>query len=138
MNFNYNLGMEINIDKNKKTILIVEDEVSLQEAIKLKLRKDKSVNIIAATSGEEALALVKDKKPDLVWLDLLMPKMGGLEFLELIRKDEVLKDLRVVVVSASGGADKIQKAKELGAIDYIVKGSGTLEAMIKKVKDYLD
>lgn len=130
--------MDIIIDKNKKTILVVEDEIALQEAIRLKLKKDNSVSAVVVNSGEEALSMVKKKKPDLIWLDLLMPKMSGLEFLKIIRNDEVLKDLKVVVVSASGGPDKVKQAKELGALDYIVKGNGTLDVIIDRVKNFLN
>jgi len=122
---------------NQKTILVIEDEMALQEAIRLKLKQDKSINVVVANSGEEAFVLVKEKKPDLVWLDLLMPKMSGFDFLKMVRKDKTLNDLKIVVVSASGGPDKVAQAKELGVLDYIVKGDGTLDLIIKRVKNFL-
>lgn len=120
----------------KKTILVVEDDLALQEAIKLKLEKD-GINVWTAVTGEEALSILKDKKPNLVWLDILLPKINGLEFLEIIRKDSDLKDLPVVVVSVSGGMEKVIQARSLGILDYIVKSEGSLDIIIKRVEAFL-
>ncbi len=120
----------------KKTILVVEDDLALQEAIKLKLEKD-GINVWTAVTGEEALSILKDKKPNLVWLDILLPKINGLEFLEIIRKDSDLKDLPVVVVSVSGGMEKVNQARSLGILDYIVKSEGSLDIIIKRVEAFL-
>lgn len=120
----------------KKTILVVEDDLALQEAVKLKLEKD-GINVWVAVTGEEALSILKDKKPDLVWLDILLPKINGLEFLEIIRKDSDLKDLPVVVVSVSGGMEKVNQARSLGILDYIVKSEEPLDAIIKRVEAFL-
>ena len=120
----------------KKTILVVEDDLALQEAIKLKLEKD-GINVWTAVTGEEALSILKDRKPNLVWLDIFLPKINGLEFLEIIRKDSDLKDLPVVVVSVSGGMEKVNQARSLGILDYIVKSEGSLDIIIKRVEAFL-
>lgn len=122
--------------KQKKIILVVEDDLALQEAIKLKLEKD-GINVWVAVTGEEALLILKDKKPDLVWLDILLPKINGLEVLKTIRKDANLKDLAVVVVSVSGSVEKIKEAYTFGILGYIVKSEGPLDVIIKRVESFL-
>lgn len=126
--------------KNKTTdhkiILVVEDEQALQEAIKLKLQKE-GINVITASSGENAVDYLKKEKPNLVWLDVLLPGMNGLEVLRKIREDFKMKDLPVVIISVSAGQEKIKQALSLGASDYIVKSGYNLSEIINKVKKYL-
>lgn len=119
-----------------KTILVVEDEQALQEAIKLKLEKD-GIDVVTASSGEEALNRLKQAKPNLVWLDILLPGINGLEVLRKIRDDFKMKDLPVVIVSVSVGKEKIDQAMAMNASDYIVKSGYNLIDIIKKVKTYL-
>lgn len=121
---------------NGKTILVVEDEQALQEAIKLKLEKD-GIDVITASSGEEALNRLKETKPNLVWLDILLPGINGLEVLRKIRDDFKMKDLPVVIVSVSASKEKIDRAMEMKASDYIAKSGYNLVDIIKKVKTYL-
>lgn len=121
---------------NDKTILVVEDEQALQEAIKLKLQKE-GINVVTASSGEDAVGYLKKEKPNLVWLDVLLPGMNGLEVLRKIREDFKMKDLPVVVISVSAGQEKIKQALSLGAADYIVKSGYNLIEIINKVKKYL-
>ena len=121
----------------QKTILVVEDEIALQEAIKLKLEKEGGFRYIPATSGEAALALIEKEKPDLIWLDLLMPGMGGFSFLEKMRQDPSLKNLPVIIVSVSASPEKIRRAFELNVVDYIVKSQYKLDDIIEKVRIFL-
>lgn len=123
-------------NQNKKTVLVVEDDPALQEAIKLKLEKT-GVDVIVASDGEEALNLVEKTKFDLVWLDLLMPRMDGLEFLKRVKENEKLKDLAIIMVSASGSYDKVNMAHSFGILDYILKGDGSIDDIINKVKKFL-
>ena len=120
-----------------KTILVVEDEAALQDAIKVKLQKE-GFNYVSATSGEEALILLEKQKPDVIWLDLLMPGMGGFAFLEKLRSTEVYKNLPVYVVSVSAGPEKIRRAFELNVVDYIVKSQYKLEDIVGKMKTFLN
>ena len=121
----------------KKIILIVEDEQALQEALKLKLEKE-GVEVLTASTGEEALEVLKKKRPTLVSLDILLPKMNGLELLEKIRKDADLHDLPVVVVSVSGGQEKIRQAFSLGIVDYLVKSEYKIESIVQKMMNILE
>ena len=121
---------------NNKTILVVEDEQNLLEAIKRRLKKE-SVNVLTAKTGEEALTALEKEKPDLVWLDILLPGINGIEVLRNIRNNPSLKNLKVVVVSISCGDDKIKEARALNAMDYIVKSESTLKSIIKRVLGYI-
>lgn len=118
---------------NQKKILIVEDEKALNEAIRLKLAK-MGIKPIPAFSAEEAFEILKkEDKPDLIWLDVLLPGMNGINFLEAVRKDPKYKDVKAVIVSVSGGVEKKEKAEKLGILDYIVKSNYPIETIVNKV-----
>lgn len=116
------------------TILLVEDEAALQEAAKFKLAQA-GIIVLAASDGEQALTILKNTRPTLVWLDLLLPGMNGMEVLRHIRADAKLKDLPVIIVSVSGGEEKIKEALGLGVIDYIVKSQYTIDSIVARVKE---
>jgi CheY-like chemotaxis protein len=120
-----------------KTVCVVEDEPALSEAVKIKLSKA-GFSVLTAGTGEEAMEVLKNHKPDLVWLDILLPGMNGLEVLRKIKSTSELKDLKVVVVSVSAGPEKIQEAFSLGAIDYLVKSEYTIDQLINKVTEILN
>jgi putative two-component system response regulator len=124
--------------KTKPTILVVEDETSLQDAIKLKIKSEGKYRLLQATSAEAALGLLaQEKLPDLIWLDLLLPGMGGFQFLTSLRSTPQWKSLPVMVVSVSGSPEKIQRAFELNVIDYIVKSQYRLEDIVRKMNDFI-
>ena len=125
------------MSENKKLVLVVEDEPALREVIALKLGREELVEVAAATNGEDALVFLKKRKPSLIWLDLLLPGINGLEVLEKIRNDADLKNLPAVIVSVSAGEEKVKRAFELGALDYIVKSNNSIDDIIKKVKGIL-
>lgn len=120
----------------KRTVLIVEDEAALQEAARLKLEKA-GIDVILAKSGEDGLEELKNRKPDLIWLDILLPGMNGLEFLRRVRANPETKDLPVIVLSVSSGQEKVKQAFSMNVIDYLVKSEYTIENVIKKVKNIL-
>ncbi len=124
--------------KSKKLVLLVEDEPSLQEAIKMRLKED-GVKVFPFSNGKEALEFIKkdSDKIDLVWLDILLPGMNGLELLSAIRNDLKLKDLPVVIVSVSASKEKLKKASDLNVLEFIVKSEGSLGSIIDRVKKYL-
>lgn len=120
----------------KKSVLLVEDEIALQEAVKLKLEK-RGLEVWPTATGEEALTLLSQKKPTLVWLDILLPTMNGLELLRKFRENPSLKDLPVIVVSVSAGPEKIKQAFSLNVIDYLIKSDFTIDQIIQKVEDII-
>ena len=124
------------MEKSKK-ILVVEDELSLGKAILLKFGALGHANVILCGTAEEGLAALESQGGDigLIWLDLLLPKMSGVELLEKIRGMEKYKGIPVVVVSASGSPDTIEKVKSLGINEYFVKSNYTLSDIIVRVAD---
>jgi CheY-like chemotaxis protein len=118
---------------DKSVILVVEDEPALQEAVELKLKKE-GFAVLTAGSAEEALIILHDTRPDMIWLDLLMPGMGGFALLERLREMPSLKNIPVMVVSVSAGPEKLRRAFELNVIDYVVKSQYKLEDIVGKVK----
>ncbi|MGM0628955.1 MAG: response regulator [Patescibacteria group bacterium] len=103
-----------------KKITLIEDEVILRDLLEKKLKKN-GYSVEVAVDGEEGLRKVKDDRPDLILLDIVMPKMDGFELMENIVNIDELKDVPVIVVSNSGQPVDIDRAQELGAVDWIVK-----------------
>lgn len=120
----------------KKIILIVEDDEVLLRALYVFFHESE-YTIATATDGETAMAMTQRLKPDLILLDLLLPKMDGFSFLELIKSMKELKDIPVVVLSNLGDESDIKRAKALGAQDYYTKADIDLEDLSNKIKEFL-
>lgn len=103
----------------KKSIVIVEDEVNIANAEKLILQSDFNVHL--AHDGEEGLRLIRKLKPDAVLLDLMLPKMSGVEVCKRIRKDKQLGSTKIVMVTAKNEERDEIKGMHVGADDYIMK-----------------
>jgi DNA-binding response OmpR family regulator len=116
-----------------KKILFVEDEAALQEAFGDVL-KQAGYKVISALDGEIGCRLAKVEKPDLIMLDLMLPKMHGFEVLQALKKDSTTKDIPVIVLTNLEKMEDIDKAVELGASGYLVKMQYNLEEVIDKVK----
>ena len=121
----------------KKTILIAEDDEILMRALYLMFHKGE-YTIASAGDGETALKMTERLKPDLVLLDLLMPKMSGFDYLRDMKANPELKNIPVIVLSNLGDKDDIEKAKALGAEDYFIKSSTDLSTLFDKVKKKLE
>lgn len=123
--------------ENPKTILLLEDDSALNHAITLMLEK-KGHRVISTMRAEDALEVLNSEHPDIfvIWLDILLPGMNGLEFLAKIREDEKYKDMKVVVCSVSGDENTKDTALKLGATDYLVKGDYGLDTLVGKVLSY--
>ena len=91
-----------------------------------------------AFNGEEGLAALKKEIPDLVLLDIMMPKMNGIEMLKAVKADPALKDIPVIILTNLGDRpEDVQKAKDLGAADYLVKANVSLKELVEKIKTIL-
>src|SRR5687768_9688485 len=120
-----------------KTVLIVEDEQSMQRALKNKL-EHAGYAVIAANDGEEAIdALRSANKPDLVLLDLIMPKLDGISVLRQMKGDDALRPVPVVILTNLSSGDKVAEAMQLGTFDFLVKANYSLDDVLKKVNDRL-
>ena len=116
-----------------KKILIVEDEEIIYSLLEKKLARE-GYEVSIAKDGAEGLEKMKEVKPDLILLDIIMPKKGGFEVMEEMQKEEGLKDIPVIVISNSGQPVELDKAKELGARDWIIKTEFDPQEIIEKVK----
>lgn len=115
-----------------KKILIIEDEEIILNLLKRKLSRE-GYEVAIARDGEEGLRLIKEYNPDLILLDIVMPKMGGFEVMEEMNKDSGLKKIPIIVVSNSGQPVELDKAKELGASDWLIKTEFDPQEVIDKV-----
>ena len=124
--------------KSQKTILIVEDEISLRDALCDKLTHDGFL-AYAAKNGEEGLSMAIEKKPDLILLDIVMPVMGGVAMLKELRKDEWGKKAKVMMLTnLASDADKLAEVLENDVTEYLVKASTPLEEIVGKIKNKLN
>ena len=120
-----------------KIVLLLEDDTALNRAIVLKLEQ-KGHNVISTLRAEDALEVLKSQHPniDVVWLDLLLPGMNGMEFLAEVRKNPDYKDIKVVICSVLGREESKVIARELGVSDYLVKSDYELDTLAEKVLSY--
>ena len=118
---------------NSKKIVIVEDDAILLKALNLELLSN-GFEVLSAINGESGLVLIKKEKPDMILLDLIMPKMGGFEVLEALKKNRKLSKIPVVVLSNLSQKADIEKAKNLGAVDFYEKARTDLNKLVEKIK----
>ena len=118
-----------------KKILIIEDEKILVEMYKSKLEAN-NFEVVSAFSSEEGIQILKKEKPDLVILDILLPKENGITFLEKIEKMKIISDIRIVVFSNYDDPETRKKALKLGAEDYLIKTQFSPREFLEKVKEY--
>jgi DNA-binding response OmpR family regulator len=120
----------------QKKILIVEDEAPMRRAVKDKFSRE-GFTVFEARNGKEGLDAALKEHPDLILLDVLMPIMDGLEMLQHVRADEWGKNVPIVLLTNFSDIDKIAKALEDGASDFLVKSEWKLEDVVLKVKEKL-
>lgn len=119
-----------------KTILIIEDDRFLRELIVRKLLGE-GFNVCEAIDGENGLKKVREEKPDLVLLDLILPGIDGFEVLTRIKQDSALSLIPVMILSNLGQKEEVDKGLNLGAIDYLVKAHFTPGEIVEKIKNIL-
>jgi DNA-binding response OmpR family regulator len=119
-----------------KKILIIEDEEVLSSILKEKLIIE-GFDVFVAKDGEEGLSLMREIRPDLILLDILMPRKDGFEVLEAMKKDPDLSGMLVIIISNSGQPVEIERALKLGAKDYLVKAEFDPKEVVDKVHKYL-
>ncbi len=120
----------------KLTVLTIEDQQALRNMYRAILTSA-GYEVLEADDGEAGWRLAKEGRPDLVLLDLRLPKLSGYEVLERIRADETTRDIPVVIFSAAGTPKDIQKGLELGADDYAVKGLYAPKQLLVKIRSAL-
>ena len=122
--------------QNSKKILIVEDEANLLDVL-----RDEFVaagfDVIKAHDGEEGYKLALEKHPDLILVDVLMPKMDGITMFKNLRKHETLKNLPGIVLTNLSDTKTIEAALESGAYDFLVKSDWEPKSLVKRVSEKL-
>jgi len=120
------------------TILIVDDDPVIRNLLQQILEEfqESGIRLLTAENGEAAMESIKREKPDIIFLDVMMPKMNGFEVCDMVKRDPETKDICIVMLTAKGQEIDKQKAKELGANYYITKPFN-IDEIIKKVIDIL-
>ncbi len=117
----------------EKKILLIEDEDIMIDLLQKKLVAE-GYKVLVAKNGEEGLELMKESLPDLVLLDIIMPKKDGFEVMEEKKKDKDLRKIPLIIISNSGQAIELDRAKALGARDWLIKTEFDPKEVLEKVK----
>ena len=122
---------------NSKKVLVVDDDKDLCKVLSDSLMSD-SLEVLKAYDGEEGLEIALKEHPDLILLDVLMPKMNGWEMLEKLRTDEWGKTAKVIVLTVLDDVESISRALEDGQYEYLVKTDWDLDEIVKKVRGMVE
>jgi DNA-binding response OmpR family regulator len=122
--------------KHPKRILLVEDDDSLANVYSTRLQAE-GFDIRRVADGEEALASARTYKPDLVILDVMMPKVSGFDVLDILRNTPETANLKVIMLTALSQESDRERAKQLGADDYLVKSQVVISDVIERVRFHL-
>lgn len=123
-------------EEKKGNLLVVEDDKFISAIYAKKLAME-GYDVRLAENGDEALSMMRERKPDLVLLDIIMPVKDGLETLRDMRADERLRDIKVVILSNLSEDKELSQMRELGVIDYLVKANISIVDLSAKVAGYL-
>jgi two-component system, OmpR family, alkaline phosphatase synthesis response regulator PhoP len=121
----------------QKTILIAEDDRPLLKAAVTKFTNE-GFTVLQAHDGREALQMSLDKHPDLILLDILMPKMDGMTVCKKLREDEWGKNVPIIFLTNLNDVKQVTEATEEGVYDYLVKSDWHIDDVVKKVREKLE
>lgn len=124
------------MDTNKKKIMVVEDDEHISKVYEIKFAKE-GIDVVLARDGEEAVVKITAEKPDVILLDLMIPKKDGFGVLEEIKKNPELVNIPVIILSNLGQKTDQDRALALGANEYLVKVDYSIQDVINKAKGYL-
>lgn len=124
------------MENNKAKILFVDDDNFLRKVYQAELG-EQGYEVILAADGEEGLEKAKIIDPDLIILDMIMPKKSGFEVLTELQNDANTKNIPVIILSNLGQEDDVKKGLDLGAVDYLVKDNITLTTIVEKINQYI-
>ncbi len=114
-------------------IMLVEDDVALRDIYTSRFEAE-GYKVVVASDGEEALTVAVKEKPDLIILDVMMPKISGFDVLDILRNTPETKNTKIIVMSALSQTADMEKGKSLGANEYLVKSQVTLSEVVEKVQ----
>ena len=122
--------------KNKK-ILVVEDEATLQKTLTKALVRS-GYDVLSALDGLRGLEIAREEKPDLILLDIILPKMDGFEVLRELKKDKSVSEIPIIILTNLSDMSDVQKTLDLGATTYLVKADFHLKDVLGKIKETLN
>jgi len=117
-------------------VLFIEDDAAVAEMYRLKLELD-GYTVTVAPDGEEGLRIARENPPDIVFLDIRLPKMDGFAVLEQLRADDSLKHVPVIILSNYGEAELVERGLKLGALDYLIKAETTPSTLSRGVGKWI-
>ena len=120
-----------------KKLLIVEDDTVLQKALSSYLTTE-TFEVISALDGEEGIRMALSEKPDLILLDIVLPKKDGYQVLQEVKANSETKHIPIVLLTNLGSIADVEKALEMGATTYLVKADYKLEEVDAKIKEILN
>src|SRR5579864_3276055 len=129
--------MQKNAQENSATILLAEDNRFLRRAAEAILRRH-GFTVLTAADGEEALKLAQSGAPDLILLDIMMPKINGFDVLRALKREPATSPIPVIVLSNLDQQNDVATARELGAVGYWIKAGVGLEELVDRVKSLLE
>ncbi|MFA6028058.1 MAG: response regulator [Patescibacteria group bacterium] len=121
------------MEKEKLKILLVEDDAFLARMYQSKL-ENQNFTVYAAGDGAEGIKLAQEKAPDVVLLDILLPKVDGWGVLKALKKEEKTKNIPVILLTNLGQKEDVDKGLAMGAVDYLIKAYFTPSEVVEKIK----
>lgn len=118
-------------------ILLVEDDMALRDIYSARFMAE-DYEVVTASDGEMALTVAVKEKPDLIILDVMMPKISGFDVLDILRATPETKDTKIIMMTALSQPADVEKGKSLGASEYLVKSQVTLTDVVNKAKEVLE
>jgi len=119
-------------------ILVIEDDKFLRELMVRKLASEPGFEILSAIDGENGLKSMKEQKPEVVLLDLILPGIGGVDVLAKMKEDMALADIPVIILSNLGQQEDVDKGMQLGAVDFMIKAHFTPNEIVEKIRQVLN
>lgn len=121
------------MSSNKKTILLVEDDAFLLSMYATKFELE-NFKVIAVSDGEKGLNTAIKERPDVILLDIMLPKMDGLEVLKRLKADKNVKNIPVILLTNLSQKNEIEQALSLGAVDYLIKAHFMPSEVVERIK----
>lgn len=126
-----------NTNTQQKTILLVEDDDNLANVYETRLQAE-GFKIVRVANGEAALQAALDTKPDLILLDVMMPKVSGFDVLDILRNTPETAETKIIMLTALGQAADRERAQSLGVTDYLVKSEVVIADIVDRIKQHLN
>ena len=130
-------GEGVKMAEAKATILLAEDDLTLRDMYQIRLESS-DYRVLVAANGEEALKVLEENKPDVILLDIMMPKINGLDVLEKIKKNPATKDIPVIILTVLVQDQTRVKGLMTGADDYLIKSETMPGEVVKRIEAVLE